>query len=201
MVTRGVKQKVVLLVSDGGKADFIDEDTGGLRNEVSQLFQKGYAVALMDLFLTGEYQSPWREIRRKQTNYFDTFHRSRAAEQVQDIITAIMWLTSRRDLHLQVALVGLGKSGVLSLFAGAICKGAEPVICDLANLDLTDDSVWESNYYIPAIRSIGDISNAILWILPERRCVLGNVNSKVVFPVKVETVSGSFGLESIVSML
>jgi len=196
-----MRQKVVLLVSEKGKVEFIDEATGELRSEVKQLIQEGYAVAMIDLFLTGEYQSPWAEVKRKQTNYFDTFHRTRSAEQVQDIITAILWLDARRDLQPPVAIVGLGKAGVLSLFAGAICRTADPIVADLANLDLTDDTVWEENYYIPSIRSIGDISNAIMWILPERKCILGNVNPKIILPIKVESVLDKFGLESVPCIL
>ncbi|MCX8064727.1 MAG: acetylxylan esterase [Candidatus Hydrogenedentes bacterium] len=197
----GERQKVVLLVHDVGKDYFIDSTSGELRREIKELLLKGYAVAMVDLFLTGEHKSPWFEVKRRQTNYFDTFHSTRTAEQVKDIITALFWLSSRRDLQSPVALAGCGKAGVLVLFAGAICKVANPVIADLANLDLTDDSVWEENYYIPSIRIIGDISNAVMWILPERRCVVGNVHPSIVFPLKVEIISEVFGIETLPSLL
>lgn len=198
---KGVSQKAVLLVHSGGKNCFIDEITSELKEGVKQLLRRDYAIAMIDLFLTGEHCPPWFEVKRKQTNFFDTFHRTRLAEQVQDILTAVVWLSLRRDLQSPVAVAGFGKAGVLAIFAGALYEKIEPIVADLANLDLSDDTVWEESYYIPSIRNVGDISNAMMWILPERKCIIGNVNPKVTFPLKVEVVEGDFGIESLPNLL
>lgn len=181
-------QKVVLLTHHDGKGHFISPD-GSLHPALQNLMQKGYAIALIDLFLTGEYQSPREKIKRKETsNFLDTFLNTRPAEQVQDIVTSLVWLSSRRDLQMPVTLVGMGNTGVLSLFAGAICDKANPIFADLNELDLNDDSTWEQYFYIPCVRSVGDIQNALWWIVPERNCYVFNVHPTLYFyaPVAIE---------------
>ncbi len=182
-------QKVVLLAHHEGKSYFINSD-GTLNNAIQNLIQKRYAVATIDLFMTGEHQSPWEKVKRKDTSlYLDTFLNTQHAEQVQDIITSLVWLSSRRDLESPITLVGMGNAGVLSLFAGALCDKANPIFADLNNLDLTDDSIWEQHFYIPCIRSIGDIQNALWWIIPERTCSVFHVHPNLSFyaPVNIQS--------------
>ncbi|MGC8846488.1 MAG: alpha/beta hydrolase family protein, partial [Candidatus Hydrogenedens sp.] len=181
-------QKVVLCVHHEGKGYFVNPD-GSLHPALQNLMQKGYAIALIDLFLTGEHQSPFEKVKRKETsNYLDTFLNTRSAEQIQDIITSLVWLSSRRDLQTPITLIGMGNAGVLSLLAGAICDIADPIFADMNELDINDDSVWEQHFYIPCIRSIGDIQNALWWIVPERNCSVFNVNPNTSFyaPVSIQ---------------
>jgi len=182
-------QKVVLLAHHEGKSYFINPD-GTLNSAVQNLMQKGYAIAMIDLFMTGEHQSPWEKVTQEETSSFlDTFHNTQPAEQVQDIITSLVWLSSRRDLESPITLVGMGNAGVLSLFAGALCDKANPIFADLNNLDLTDDSIWEQYLYMPCIRSIGDIQNALWWIIPERTCSVFHVHPNLSFyaPVNIQS--------------
>ncbi|MCA1902379.1 MAG: acetylxylan esterase [Candidatus Hydrogenedens sp.] len=181
-------QKVVLCVHHEGKGYFVNPD-GSLHPALQNLMQKGYAIALVDLFLTGEHQSPFEKVKRKETsNYLDTFLNTRPAEQIQDIITSLVWLSSRRDLQTPITLIGMGNAGVLSLLAGAICDIANPIFADMNELDLNDDSIWEQYFYIPCIRSIGDIQNALWWIVPEQNCSIFHVhpNLSLYAPVAIQ---------------
>jgi hypothetical protein len=108
-------QKVVLLAHHEGKSYFINPD-GTLNSAVQNLMQKGYAIAMIDLFMTGEHQSPWEKVTREETSSFlDTFLNTQPAEQVQDIITSLVWLSSRRDLESPITLVGMGNAEWLSV--------------------------------------------------------------------------------------
>jgi len=194
-------QKVVLLIHHEGKGYFINPN-GSLHPALQNLMQKGYAIALIDLFLTGEHQSPQEEVKRKETsNYLDTFLNTRPAEQVQDMITSLVWLSSRRDLQTPITLIGMGNAGVLALFAGAICDKANPIFADMNELDLNDDSVWEQYFYIPCIRSIGDIQNALWWICPERNGSVFRVNPNVSFYAPVTVQKQVKDLNDLVALL
>ncbi len=194
-------QKVVLLTHPEGKGYFIAPD-GSLHPALQTLMQKGYAVALIDLFLTGEHLSPKEKIKRKETSHFlDTFLNTRPAEQVQDIITSLVWLGSRRDLQSPITSIGMGNSGILLLFAGAICNKANPIFADLNELDLNDDNIWEQHFYIPCIRSIGDIQNALWWIVPERSCFVFNSHPNLSFYAPVTIQNQVKNLNDLVALI
>jgi len=194
-------QKVILLTHPEGKGHFVSPD-GSLHPALQSLMQKGYAIALIDLFLTGEHQSPKEKIKRKETsNYIDTFLNTRSSEQVQDIITSLVWLNSRRDLIPPITLIGMGNTGVLSIFAGAICDKANPIFADLNHLDLNNDNVWEQHFYIPSVRSIGDIQNALWWIVPERNCVVFNINPDLKFYAPINVQTQVLDLRDLISIL
>ena len=44
--------------------------------------------------------------------------------------------------------------------AGAANGTLGPVVADLRSVDLENDAVWQDRFYIPSIRSLGDIETA-----------------------------------------
>jgi len=81
-------------------------------------------VLVIDLYLEGEHHSPLAKTEPKVVgDYADTFQPTVAGNQVQDILTAIAFLRSRRDLSGDIDLVGTGRAGALALLAAAIDGG------------------------------------------------------------------------------
>jgi hypothetical protein len=63
-------------------------------------------------------------------------------------------------------VVGSGRAGILALLAAAIDGGVASLHADLDNFDTASDAAWVSRYYIPSIRSIGDLATAGILLAP-----------------------------------
>jgi hypothetical protein len=168
-------QDAVVLVHGEGKAAFADTDKGGPGPLVAGLIAQGKAVLCIDPFLIGECNAPRaRTERLRKGNFMDTFQPTDTGYRVQDVLTALGFLRARRDLTGRVNVAGLGAAGMWALFAGAIDGQVPVTVADLDQFPVNDDEAWVKNYYIPCIRSIGDVRTAAAMILPDRRLVLMN---------------------------
>ena len=158
----GPPQDAVILAHGRGKAMFSHIEQGGPGNLVAGMLEKGKAVLIIDAFLTGEHHPPDAVTTRKNTGKFhDTFHPTDTAHRVQDVLTALAFLQSRRDMTGIVDLVGMEDAGMWCLLAGAIESAFRRVVVDMNQFDVNDDSAWEATYYIPGIRALGDVPAAV----------------------------------------
>lgn len=99
----------------------------------------------------------------------DTFQPTDTAYRIQDVLTAIAWLHSRRDLNDRIDLVGLGAAGMWTAFAAALQEdGVGTVLADLDHFPVQDDQAWVTRYYMPCIRAIGDLMAAAAVVAVER---------------------------------
>jgi hypothetical protein len=160
-------QDAVLLVSGAGKASFVDSTTGQPGALVAGLIAADKAVLCIDPFLTGEQLgvTTWTERVRIGT-FMDTFQPTDTAYRVQDVVTAAAFLRARRDLSDTVSVAGLGEAGVWALFGSAVDGGLKTTYADLSGFDPTNDEAWVAQYYMPCIRSIGDVRTAAALIAP-----------------------------------
>ncbi|HOZ47708.1 MAG TPA: acetylxylan esterase [Candidatus Hydrogenedentes bacterium] len=166
-------QDAVLLVHGLGKAALADDASDGPGPLVRGLMAAGKAVMTVDAFLLGEHHSPWHAAKRvREGQFMDTFQPTDTGYRVQDVLTALSYLHFRRDLEV-VDLMGLGEAGLWCLFAGAIDERARNVIVDANRFVANDDQAWVDTYYIPCIRSVGDVATAIALTAP-RALVLMN---------------------------
>lgn len=118
-------------------------------------------VATLDAFLIGEYNGPERAAKRVEKGKFsDPFLPAVASCRVQDILTAAAFLRSRFDTAGRIDLVGVEEGGLWCLFAGAVDRSLHSVYVDLNRQNYSDDSLWESRFFVPGIRSFGDIPAA-----------------------------------------
>jgi len=156
-------QDAVLLVHGRGKAFLADVDTGGPGPMVKTLLAKGKAVLAIDAFLLGEHHAPDAErIRTNKAKFNDTFMPTDTGCRVQDIITARAFLAARYDLTGSVDLAGIEAGGLWCLLAGTVDNGFRRVLVDMNQFDIDDDKAWEEHYYVPALRTIGDVPAALL---------------------------------------
>jgi dienelactone hydrolase len=120
---------------------------------VQELVKAGRSVLLIDCFQTGSAVAP----RNRSHQFFTTFNRTDDANRVQDILTALAFLTSRKGGA--VELYGTGEASIWCLFADAIA----PI--DLA---LHADTGWfrgsEAEYLhsfsVPGIERAGGVGAA-----------------------------------------
>ncbi len=151
-------QDSVLVVHGEGKAALLDADgtPGAL---VQGLLDKGKAVIAIDAFLLGEHHSPFTTAKRAFKGGFqDTFHPTITGERVQDVLTALAFIRSRRDLTHTVDLVGLGEAGVWCLIASAADDSVRKTIADVNGFDNKSDEAWVARHYIPCIRAAGGLA-------------------------------------------
>ena len=166
-------QRPVLVVSDAGKADFADTETGGPGAGVMTLLNAGRAVLLIDTFLHGDHVPFMHPAERPKGSFPDTFLPTDTAYQVQDILTATAFLKARRDLTDTIDLVGLGSSGMLCMLAAAQDKSIDRLFVDANAFDTSSDQAWLDNYYVPCIRSTGGVATLAHFVAPRRLWLFG----------------------------
>jgi hypothetical protein len=165
-------QDAALIVHGRGKAALANVETGGPGPLVAGLIAQGKAVMTIDTFLIGEHHAPQARTQRKQVGPFmDTFQPTDTGYRIQDVMTALAYLHSRRDLTPNIDLVGLEDGGLWCLFGAALGDNARTTIIDANRFDVDDDKTWADKYYIPCIRSIGDVETAAALIAPRRLVV------------------------------
>jgi hypothetical protein len=150
-----------VLVYEAGKSAAVDVVNGKPGPVVADLLEKGKAVLAIDCFLTGDLRG-----ERVTGKFPDTFLPTDTGYRIQDIITAAEWLRSRRDMTGKVGVAGFGEAGIWSLFAAAIDPAIGPVVVDAKGFNPDDDEAWVKLFYIPCIRSVGDMATAAALIAP-----------------------------------
>jgi dienelactone hydrolase len=164
---RAKRQPAALVVHPDGKAALIDAGRGRPKKEVAALLGKGMYVLTIDPFLTGE-SAP--APAQGSGGYVDTYNQTCAARRVQDIVTSLAYLKSRTDVG-SVYLVGLGDAGLWCLMARALFDGTASTAIDFNRLDVDEDESWCSRFFVPALRSSGDVRSAIALSAPGRLLV------------------------------
>ena len=167
-------QDAVLLVHGQGKAALADPAGHGPGPLVEGLISRGKAVLLIDAFLTGEASSPFAAAERyTEGGFMDTFQPTDTGYRVQDILTARAFLRARRDITPRIHVAGLGDAGLWALFAEAIERPSQgKTLIDWNGFNEEDDDAWVAQYYVPCIRSVGDVKLALAGMDPARVSVM-----------------------------
>lgn len=128
---------------------------------VDKLKAEGRTILLIDAFQTGDAVEPRNFTHAKsrpEDGYYLTFNRSLDANRVQDILTALSFLSGRGEGPIQ--LVGIGKAAAWTLFAAAVA-GAEVSLCgELGSFD-GEDSQMVDYLFVPGIQRAGGVSAAL----------------------------------------
>lgn len=162
-----VPQDAVVIAHSDRKQALIDVEEGKPGPLVSKLIDGGKAVLIVDVFLTGEHHSPFAEtVRADSGGFADTFLLTDTAYRIQDILTALAFVRSRRDMTGAVSLTGLEDAGIWTMFAGAIDGRVDQVVADANRFDASNDEEWAKRHYMPSIRSVGDVATAAALLAP-----------------------------------
>ncbi len=158
---RGKRARAALVVHPEGKAALVDAK-GRPRKEIADLLRAGICVLTIDPFLTGESAPAPSE---DGGAFVTTYNQTCAARRVQDIVTSLAYLKSRTDVG-SVHLVGLGDAGLWCLLARVFFKEALRTAIDFDRFKVDDDESWCSRFFVPALRSSGDVRSALSLIAP-----------------------------------
>jgi dienelactone hydrolase len=102
------------------------------------LLTAGQSVVGFDPLFVGESIDPAAPIaHRPETDHFDTYNPSLAADQIQDLATVLSWARSQADVR-EVSLIGLGLAGPQALLARPMLQGLARTIVDLGGFQKSD---------------------------------------------------------------
>lgn len=157
-----------LLVHPDGKAALMNADLSAPGRLVSSLLRRGHRVLTIDCFLTGEFNPNGEKTERKRNiKHFTTFNRTDMAERVQDVLTALTYLRSRKEVG-QVNLVGLREAGLWCLLARSQAPWVRAAAADCVRLGTDDDAAYLGKRFIPGLRRAGDFRAAAALCAPGR---------------------------------
>lgn len=179
---------VVVVVHPEGKEKLIDPETGEPIPIIKELINADRKVLIIDVFGTGEHGDYERS---EETNYFNTYNRTTAALRVQDIVTTLLYFTTRGDVS-EVSLIGIGNAGLWGLLAAGFTN-IEKVIVDAAQFYNTNQEAYLNNLPIPSLRRVGDFRSAGTLVAP-RNLIIHNTGD--VFNTSwIEEVYQNLGVE------
>jgi len=128
---------------------------------VGKLVAAGRAALLIDVFQVGSAVAP----RDRSHRHFLTFNKTDDANRVQDIVTALAFLKSKRDGRTE--LVGIGNAGVWSLFAAAVAPVDLRLSAELDGFSGSDED-FIGRFFVPGIQRAGGL-NAALELTKDQR--------------------------------
>ncbi|MFN0109505.1 MAG: alpha/beta hydrolase family protein [Blastocatellia bacterium] len=155
---KGDLVKLSLLQSAKSKSENValvlasTEDAKRQDELMASLAEAGFVAATLNL----QPQAQNSE-QAKKYRYFTTYNRSDAANQVQDILTAVAYLKGKSG---KLSVIALGKAGGLALLARGLTN-VDQMIVDAAQLDSTNDKDFLAVLPIPGIRRAGDFQTAV----------------------------------------
>ncbi|MFX0117566.1 MAG: hypothetical protein ACFFB3_23675 [Candidatus Hodarchaeota archaeon] len=121
---------------------------------VGRLVAAGRAVLLIDAFQVGSAEAP----RDRSHRHFLTFNKTDDANRVQDVLTALAFLKSKRDGKTE--LIGIGNAGVWSLFAAAVAPVDLKLSAELDGFSGSDED-FIGRFFVPGIQRAGGLKAAL----------------------------------------
>lgn len=159
---------VVVIVHPEGKEKLIDPESGKPVSMITDLLSSDRKVLTIDVFGTGEHGEYERS---EETHYFSTYNRTTAALRIQDILTTLLYYTTRGDVS-EVSLIGIGEAGLWVLLAAGFTN-IKTVVVDAARFDSDSDDAFMETLPIPSLRKVGDFRTAGTLTAP-RNLILHN---------------------------
>ena len=155
-------------------------EDGKRRDELTaSLAAAGYTAATINLLPQAQNSE-----QAKKYRYFTTYNRSDAANQVQDILTAVAFLKGKAA---KLSVVAVGQTGGLALLARGLTK-IDAMVADAAELDSANDKDFLARWPIPGIRRAGDFQTAVT-LAPLTPLLIHNTGGKF----RTEPISGIYG--------
>jgi hypothetical protein len=129
--------------------------------EAAALLRARRPVLMMDAFQTGSAAAP----RDRSHRHFLCFNQSDDANRLQDVLTALRWLSQRRPGP--VELIGSGKARVWCLFAAALAP-VEVRLTSMPDEFTGSDQDFIEQFFVPGIQRAGGLETALRLIAARR---------------------------------
>ncbi|MCG9127804.1 acetylxylan esterase [Candidatus Poribacteria bacterium] len=159
---------VVVIVHPEGKEKLIYTTSGEPLPIITDLISSDRKVLTIDVFGTGEHGDYERS---EDTGYFTTYNRTTAALRIQDILTTLLYYSTRGDVS-EVSLIGIGEAGLWSFLAAGFTN-IKNVVVDASEFNNGNDLSFLDLLPIPSIRRVGDFRTAGTLIAP-RNLIIHN---------------------------
>ena len=159
---------VVVIVHPEGKEKLIDLETGEPLPIITDLVSSDRKVLIIDVFGTGEHGEYERS---ENTKFFTTYNRTTAALRVQDILTTLLYFSTRGDVS-EVSLIGIGEAGLWALLAAGFTN-IKNVVVDAAQFDNSHEDAYLKTLPIPSLRKVDDFRTAGTLVAP-RNLIIHN---------------------------
>ncbi len=178
----GATGEAVLWIHPDGKSSLLDE-SGGVRDEVAQLLDAGYAVVAPDLFLTGEYLTDGRsdqlEVDAGFPAYTFCYNRPLLSQRVRDILTVIAAVHTQ-DQVTAIHLVGLEEAGPWAALAGALAGDSiRTTTADLQHFSFTDITEANDPMLLPGATKYGGLDGLIALAAPRTLRLFGTSDDEL----------------------
>ncbi len=144
--------KATLVVHPGG----IEGAAARQASLIDPLRRRGHLVASLDAFNTGSA----RAARDTSDRFFTTYNRTDDALRVQDVLTALAWLTRQPGVR-RVSLVGLDRAGLWCLLAQALAPDLAAVVADADAFATEADASWVERLPMALVRGVGGFETAL----------------------------------------
>jgi hypothetical protein len=162
----------ILWLDERGKSHLFDE-SGQPNAAVQSLLDGGYAVASVDVYLTGEFVPEGEEpqypvVDKTYQGYTYGYNRPVLANRVRDILTAISASVHHKEVR-RIRLVGTGAAGLWTLLAAAVAPGSvEGVVVELQNSSFAEIDETSNPMFLPGGLKYGDIGGLAALAAPAR---------------------------------
>lgn len=163
---------VIVVVHPEGKEKLINAETGQPSKLIKELINSDRKVLIIDVFGTGEHGE---YARSEDTNFFTTYNRTTAALRVQDIVTTLLYFTTRGDVS-EVSLIGIGEVGLWAMLAAGFTN-IKKVVADASQFDNSNTEAYLDSLPIPSLRRVGDFRTAGTLIAP-RNLIIHNTGEE-----------------------
>jgi dienelactone hydrolase len=161
--------RTALLIHDAGHQ--------GLYNSLGQpnalvrgLLEAGWHVLLLDPFLTGPKIPRKRQIPHEDDWFEMTFNPPRLGRRVQDILTALAFLSKTQE---KVSVIGLNDAGPWAALAIALSDVDCQAYVDLSGLTIDSDEGYMGDLFAPVFRAFGGLKAVLPLIAPHRMHIAG----------------------------
>ena len=162
------RKNATLVVHPRGKAALVDSQKIASTSFVSQLIEKEQAILLIDCFNTGEHVIHGKiKDRSEGYRHFTTFNCTDLALRVQDILTSLSYLKSRKDIK-RVKLLGLEQAGLWCLLARSQAGEIVTTVVDANQFESENDEAYLGDMFIPNLKRTGDFAVAGALIAPNK---------------------------------
>ena len=179
---------VVVIVHPEGKEKLIDSETGEPLPIITDLVSSDRKVLIIDVFGRGEHGEYERS---EDTNFWTTYNRTTAALRVQDILTTLLYFSTRGDVS-DVSLIGIGEAGLWAFLAAGFTN-IKNVVVDAAQFDNSHEDAYLKTLPIPSLRKVGDFRTAGTLVAP-RNLIIHNTGD-VFSTAWIEDVYQNLGAE------
>jgi hypothetical protein len=178
---RGLAATVELLASapadeKGGAVLLVASTSQEVESVLQALRPAGQAVFVLR-FQPHDREAASGGNEEQHREFPSAYYRTALAWQVQDVLTALAYLTERAGFH-EVQLAGFGEAGIPTLLARALVPTDKVrlAIADLAGLDGEDEHTWTGSRAQAGMLRLGGLRTAAILAAPGR-LILHNVGA------------------------